>query len=233
MAGIGAFTSYWSVVWAVRGSYLTALIMLAVTVWGFGFAAFYVSTALGVGRTRVENGASGTLLRPPKFVETVTVAPVAAITLASVLHLVFAPLGMVGYATTGIARAVPLACVFLVLLGVPTLYRMVKHKGGGHLRVDPAGFEVWNSHWNSLRRGRWDEVEDIVDHKRKGGKPFNELIVFVPSKGPEAVLYADAITEDSDALREWVRFYWQHPQYREELVDERAIQRLKDQAFTA
>lgn len=232
LAGIGAFTSYWSVVWAVRGSYVTTLIMLAVTVWGFGFAAYFTSTALGVGKPRIESGTSGTLLRPPRFVDTVTIAPVAAMTLACVLHLVFAPLGMVDYVTRGIVRALPLACIFLVLFGVPTLYRMVKHKGGGHLRVDTAGYEVWNSHWNSFRRGSWDELDDIADHKRKGRRPFNELIVFVPTNGPEAVLYSDALTDNSDALREWVRFYWQHPEYRGELLDERALHRLDEQAFT-
>ncbi|OAN42497.1 hypothetical protein A4X20_02125 [Mycolicibacterium iranicum] len=232
LAGIGAFTSYWSVVWLVRGSYVTVLIMLAVTVWGFGFAAFFTSTALGVGKSRIESGTSGTLLRPPRFVDTVTIAPVVAMTLACMLHLVFAPFGMVDYVTAGTMRAVPIACLFLVVFGLSTLYRMLKHRGGGHLRVDPSGYEVWNSHWNSLRRGTWDEIEDILDHKRKGRKSFNELIVFVPSRGPDAVLFADAITDNSYALREWVRFYWQHPECRNELLDERALHRLDEQAFT-
>jgi len=165
VGGIGCFTGFWTVAWALRGSYLTALIMLAVTVWGLGFAAFYFCTALGVAKPRAESGPAGTLLRPGVFVDIATVVPIAAITIAAALYLVLSPFGLIDYTPTGIARAVPLVFVAFLLLGVTTLYRMVKYKGGGHLRLDPAGFEVWNSHWNTFRHGTWDEVEQILDHK--------------------------------------------------------------------
>jgi len=45
-------------------------------------------------------------------------------------------------------------------------------------------------------------------------------------------LYADAITGNSDALREWVQFYWQHPEHRDELVDERGLRRLSENLTT-
>jgi hypothetical protein len=120
----------------------------------------------------------------------------------------------------------------LVLFGVPRLYRTVKLRGSDHLRLDRTGFEVWNGQWNSLKRGSWDEVEEILDHQTNGRKSFNEVIVFVPTKGPSAMLYADAITSDSRALREWVRFYWEHPEYRDELLDDRGLQRLSADRFT-
>ncbi|MDG4665212.1 hypothetical protein [Mycobacterium sp. 236(2023)] len=232
VGGIGVFTGYWSVAWALRGSYVTALIMLAVAIWGLGFAAFYLCTALGAATPRTDSSSAGTLLRPGLFVDIVTVVPIAAITIAAAMYLVLSPFGLVDYSPSGIARGIPLIFVAFLVLGVTTLYRMVKHKGGGHLRLDPAGFEVWNSHWNSFRGGTWDEIEQILDHKPNGGKPFNKLVVFVPSKGANAVLYSDAITSDSDALLTWIRFYWEHPEYRDELVDDRGLQRLSDEKFT-
>jgi hypothetical protein len=46
------------------------------------------------------------------------------------------------------------------------------------------------------------------------------------------MLVADAITGNSHALREWVRFYWQHPECRAELTDSRGLQRLEAEKFT-
>jgi hypothetical protein len=34
-------------------------------------------------------------------------------------------------------------------------------------------------------------------------------------------------SEDGDALREWVRFYWDNPAYRAEFTDGRALERLR------
>jgi hypothetical protein len=41
---------------------------------------------------------------------------------------------------------------------------------------------------------------------------------------------SDAVTDDSDALLDWVRCYWQHPEYRGELVDERGLRRLSEKS---
>ncbi len=120
-------------------------------------------------------------------------------------------------------------CGSLVVLGVSTAYRMLKYRGGGHLRLNPVGFEVWNGQWGQFRQGTWDAVEQILDHRLKGFKPFNEVIVFILPQGRSAMLIADAITPDSRALREWVRFYWQHPECRGELVDGRAVRRLDEE----
>lgn len=233
LAGFGAFCSVWTVLWIVRESYLTAVLVALVTVWAFGFSQYLCVTALGAPKPRIEHGAEGVLLRPAMFVDVVSIVPAAAVSLAAALYLICSPLGLIDYTPTGVSRAtLPGGCVALLLFSAPTMYRRLKYRGGMHLRLDPTGFEVWNGQWGSFKHGSWDEVQDILDHKRKGGKPFNELIVFVPSEGPDAFLYADAITDNSDALREWVRFYWQHPEYRGELLDERALQRLDNQSLT-
>ncbi|SEH60208.1 hypothetical protein SAMN04489835_1901 [Mycolicibacterium rutilum] len=227
LLGVGVFTGVWAVLWLLRGSYLTALIVCGVTVWAVGFATYFLATTVGKAKPRLESGSAGTILRPGRFVDAAFVLATGTVFVAAVLYLIFAPLGMVDYVPTGVMQlAVPGGCVALVLFGAPTLYRMARHGGGGHLRVDPAGFEVWNGQWGTLRRGTWDEIEDITDHPAKGGKPFNEVIVFALPKGRTAVLIADAITGDVAALREWVRFYWRHPQHRDELGDGRALQRL-------
>lgn len=232
LAGIGVFTGGWGVVWLLRGSYLTLLIVSCVTFWAFGFAVYFLYTTLGAAKPRIESAAAGTLLRPGKFVDTAFVASTFTILVAAALYLIFAPLHMIDYVPTGVMRvSVPVGCGALVAFGVPIVIGMLKHQSSGHLRMDPTGFEVWNGQWGTLRRAAWDEVEEILDHPPKGSKPFNEVIVFVMPKGRTAVLIADAITGNTPALREWVRFYWQHPEFRDELVDGRALRRLEEEKF--
>ncbi|MGE2726073.1 hypothetical protein [Mycolicibacterium pulveris] len=231
--GIGVYAGVWVVLWLLRESYLTALIILGVTIWAFGFTVNFFYTMLGAAKPRIETGAAGTLLRSDRFADASLNAATGAIFAAATLYLIFAPFGMVDYTPTGVMRvAVPASCVFLVMFGAPTLYRTLKHRGGGHLRLDPGGFEVWNGQWGSFRRGEWDEIEQIRDKPAKGSTPLNEVIIFVLPKGRSAMLISNAITGNSRALLEWVRFYWRHPEYRGELTDGRALRRLEEETFT-
>ncbi len=234
LGGIGIFFGVWIVIWLLRGSYLTALITLCVTIWAFGFAAYLAFASSGSARPRAEWGASGTILRPQKRVDALFVSATLSIFLATVLYLGFSSLDMLDYVPSGVMRGlVPAGCVALALFGGPTLYRMFKYRGGSHLRLDPRGFEVWEGQWNSFMVGTWDEVEQILDQPTRGGKPFHEVIVFALSRGRSTKLVADTITGNSNALREWVRFYWQHPEHRAELTDGRALKRLDEEKFPA
>ncbi len=232
LVGLGVFTGVWAVMWLRNGSYLTALIVFLMTVWAFGFVLYFLSTSLGKARPRTECGDAGTLLRPGKLTDTALITSVSAVFVASALYLVFAPLGLVDYVPSGVMRVlVPAGCACMVLLGLPMVYRMVQYRSGGHLRLHPDRFEVWNGQWGSFRCGTWNEIEEILDHPPKGQKPFNDVVVFALRGGRSAMLVADAITDNSDALREWVRFYWQHPEHRDELVDGRALRRLDERRF--
>lgn len=227
LTGLGVLASIWAVVWLERESYLTALMILVLPIWAFGFAIYFLYATFGAAEPRTEHGAAGTVLRPDKIADISFIAATTAVFIAALLYLMFAPFGMIDYVPTGVMRVlVPAGCLSLVLFGAPTLYRIFRHGGGGLLRLDRGGFEVWNGQWGTYRRGTWDEIEQILDHPPKGSKPFNEVIVFVLPKGRRAMLMADAITGNTAALREWVQFYWQHPEYRDELVDSRGLQRL-------
>lgn len=230
LTGIGVFTGAWVVLWLLRGSYLTALIMVGMTVWAVGFATYFLHTTGGRVKPRFECGSAGTNLRSGRFADVTFVVATGTIFVTAVCYLIFARLDMVDYVPTGVMRvAVPGSCIALVVFAVPTLYRMVLHRGHVHLRADPAGFEIWNGHWGTLRRGTWDEIEDILDRPAKGGRPFNEVIVLALEGGREAVLVADAITGNTGALRRWVHFYWKNPEFRDELADARGLRRLEQE----
>jgi hypothetical protein len=229
LAGFGVFASVWVVIWLLRGSYPTALIVLGLAIWAFGFALFFLYTTLGATKPRIEADEAGILLRPGKFVDTVFIVPTVAITIVAGLYLIFFPLGMIDYVQAGTPRiSAPVGFIVLLLFAVPTLFRVLKHRGSGHLHLGPAGFEVWNAQWGSFRHGSWEDIEQILDQPVRGPKPPNDVIVFVLANKRSVTLMSAAVTDDSDALLEWVLFYWQHPEYRGELVDERGLRRLSE-----
>lgn len=231
--GAGVFITAWAAIWLARGSFLTGIVALgfALLSFGFSFQMGYVFAAAP--RPRTHWGTDGTVVRTSRSVDMVFgVSHVAGFCTAA-LYLAFAPFNVIDWEPPRVLRfAVPAFCVFLLLFGAPTLYRAFKHGGESHLRLDPNGFEVWNGSWGLEKRGSWEDVEEILDHPVRGRKIRRDMIVFVLPKGRSAMLVTDAITNDSHALREWVRFYWKHPQYRDELTDGRALQRL-GQEFVA
>ena len=229
LAGFGAFASVWVVIWLLRGSYATAVIVLGLVIWALGFTLYFLSATLGATKSRIEVDSAGILLRPSVFADTAFSVATIAITLVAALYLIFAPLGMIDYAQTGTPRrSLPAGCIVLLLFGVPTLFRAFKHRGSGHLHIGPTGFEVWNAQWGSFRQGSWEDIEQILDEPIRGRKPPNDIIVFALANRRSVTLMSDAVTDDSDALLEWVRFYWQHPEHRGELIDERGLKRLSE-----
>jgi hypothetical protein len=232
--GFSVFAAIWVIIWLSRGSYLTAAIMLGLTLWALGFAFYLTYATSGMARPRQSVDTSGVLLRPPMALETVFIVATSSAACAAGLYLVFAPLGMVDYMPTGLMELTAfVGCGAMVLFGFPTLIRMLNHGGGNHLRLSPDHFEVWNGQWGAFKRGPWGDIEQILDHPPEGKKPFHEVIVFALPEGRSIMLVADAFMGDTHSLRRWVRFYWQHPEHRDELADGRGLRRLDEQDFTA
>ncbi len=229
------FIAVWAVIWAVRGSYLTAAFCLAATTLLVCLLLFVTYPLSGAARPRGEYGPEGTKVRPQKYVDRIFILGLAIGVSAAALYLILSYLDMVDFVPSGSVtqRAVPAGCVFYVIFGAPILYRIARFRDGSHLLLDPHGFEVWDGQWNSFKRGEWDDVEQILDHPPQRKKSSIEVIVFVLSNGRSAKLVSNTITANSNTLREWVRFYWQHPEYRTELTDGRALQRLDEETFVA
>ena len=229
--GVGAATFLigWGVVWLLRGSYPTAIVVVAGAPYLLGAVLHMAYVVWETPRARTHCGPEGTLIRPPARTDRMFFMSFVSAVLGSVLYLCFLPLGLIDFHLPDGYRRVDIAiCVFLISFGAPTLFRAVKHGGESHLRLDPEGFEVWNGFWGSFVRGRWDDVEQIQDRPLRGRGTGREVLVIGRSRGRAAMFMSDAVTDDGDALLEWVRFYWQHPEHRGELVDDRALQRLSE-----
>ncbi|MCA4721428.1 hypothetical protein [Mycolicibacterium fortuitum] len=229
----GVFTAAWAAIWFDRSSYLTSALCAGASLLLFSLLFHLAYPLSRAARPTVEYGSEGTKIRPQRYADLIFVIGILTGVLVAATFLLFAQLDMVDFIPSGTNRLImPAGCIFYVIYGVPVLYRSYKYQDGKHLRLDPNGFEVWDSQWNSFARGTWDDVEQILDHPLKGKVTFTEVIVFVLPNGRSAKLGSGTITANSRALLEWVRFYWQHPECRDELTDRRALQRLDDEKFT-
>ena len=233
LIGGGGFVAVWAAIWFTRGSYLTAALCLGASLLLFSLLFHLAYPLSGRAHPRCEHGPEGTKVRPQRYADLIFGVGLLIGVLSAVLFLILSQFDMVDFIPSNATRIiVPASCIFYVIYGAPTLYRILKYQDGKHLRLDPSGFEVWDSQWNSFARGTWDDVEQILDHPVKGKTSFTEVIVFVLRKNRSAKLGSGTITANSDALREWVRFYWQHAEYREELTDGRGLRRLDEEKFT-
>ena len=228
------FTVYWAAVWLSRGDILPALVALGATLFclDLGFHMTYVAVDAAVPRTNY--GPEGTVIRPQRYVDLMFGVSSLASALAAALCLAMAAFGADVDAVPATAQRGALSLSpFLLLFGGWGFYGMLKHRGGeSYLRLTPHGFESWNGHWCSFQQNSWDEVEQILDHVPKRKRIRRGMVVFALPEDRYAMEITDTMTHDSDALRDWVRFYWQHPDHRGELVDERALRRLEERQFT-
>jgi hypothetical protein len=89
---------------------------------------------------------------------------------------------------------------------------------------DATRFELAEG-WSS-QSGDWVQVKDVTDEAPGQQVPTPGAVVFVMSDDSAPTISARAITPDGKSLRELARFYWKHPQSRDELTGGRALERL-------
>lgn len=229
LSAFAAVCVLWGVAALFGGNPLSGVIVLI-----FALACIAFSAQWAVMRwspnPRVEYSQIGTTVRPRKLFDILSITWVGAALLAALLYIVFVPLGLVDIPTY--RSSLSWLAIFLVVAGVPTLWRMVAHGGDSYLRLTPTGCEVWNGQWLTLRRADWKDIERIEDQPPRRTIRGRDLVVLVLADDRSATLLADALTPNVQALREWVRFYWQHPECRIELSDDRGLKRLNEKKFS-
>jgi hypothetical protein len=226
---IGVAFAWWGVSALIGGNRLSGVTAL---LFAFAFFAFAVQWAVmrWSAQPRVDSDPAGTTIRPRRLFDALSLIWVGLATSGALLYTVLAPFGFLDIPTY--RSSLPWMMAFILLAGVPTLWRMIAHGGDSYLRLTPNGCEVWNGQWLALRRASWNDIEQISDQPLRRKIRGREVIVLVLPEGRSATLLTDAITGDSLALREWVRFYWQNPECRAELIDGRALRRLDEHRFT-
>lgn len=97
-------------------------------------------------------------------------------------------------------------------------------RGIGYVRLTVDGFEFVETF--RARRGEWSQVT-AVTNENPGRRQDKSPLVMVMENGELTILSESAwYTPGGWALLELMRYYWQHPDYRVELSDGRAVERL-------
>jgi hypothetical protein len=215
-----------------RGEFLTAVVTLGVSAFCFGLIIPFLKIVPGKVTPRVEFDDAGTTIRPDRGIDIPVLVSLFGLVVASALIAVLTPLGKLDIPVPAAMRfSLPFVSAVIVLTGAPLLWRNLRRGSTKYMRLMPGGFELaqgWLSH-----SGDWAEVEDVTDEAPGQTAPTPNAIVMVMADGSAPTMAAASCTPDGVALRQLVRFYWQHPDNRGELTDGRALKRLADERFEA
>jgi hypothetical protein len=144
--------------------------------------------------------------------------------------LPLAPLGKLDIPVPPAMRfSLPFVSTVIVVMGGPMLWRNILRGSTKYLRLTLDGFEIVQG-WRP-QRGDWAQVQDVTDEAPGQSAATPNAIVIVMADGSAPTMAAASCTPDGVALRQLVRFYWQHPDHRAELTDGRALERLRDGQF--
>jgi hypothetical protein len=223
---IGTVAAFLSVRSLVRGEYLTAAVALGGSAFCYGLITPLAKVVRGRQAPRVEVDDVGTTFRPDRGIDIPVQVSLLGLVVAGALIAVLVPLGRLDIPVPPFMRySLPFMGAVNVAMGAPMLWRNVTRGGTTkYLRLTRAGFEL--SEGLRSHSGGWQQVHNVTDEEPGKQAPTPSAIVFVMSDERTATIAAGAMTPDGAALRELVRFYWQHPESRDELTDERALKRL-------
>jgi hypothetical protein len=213
----------------LRGSYPTALMLF-----GMALSPFLIVVAMQLvhqGRTtlRAEQDSAGIVLYPDRRF---AVSSMASLSVGAVAMLAIAVAIAIGNFDVPMSRgmAIGSTCVtaFGGLFGVAGLYTVWRRGGVGYVELSPDGVEIANAvHAESIE---WDEIAEVADSAVE--KKTRRAVVLRLQDGDEKVIDGADFYVPGGATLYWMaRHYWLHPEDRNELVDARAMKRLRGGRF--
>lgn len=221
---IGLVVCVLSIRRASEGDILTTMVCL-------GFAAFCFGLTYPVRRalTRevspsIKVDGSGLLLRPDRRIDIPMMISVISLTLSSASYAILAPFGLVDIPVPALNESyIPLFCAFVAFLGAPYTVLLMLRKSSAYIRLTPTGYELAQGFLP--KRSHWSEVSDIR-RAESADQPYTVIVAL--SDGSEHSIATAAFTPDESVVQSLLRYYWQHPDRRGELVDHRVADRLRN-----
>lgn len=173
--------------------------------------------------------ASGAVLRANWRVNAIAFVVLLDATAVLLAWAILGQLGMVD--SPGLLRESPGGFLLMFgTMGVLTavfLIGVIRRRGIGYIRLTVDGFEFADGIFKTT--GSWSEVTAISDiNPQRAALPVRAVTLVNADGYTATVQRPDFYVAHAGALREWIDFYWQHPQYRQELTDDRAPARLRD-----
>jgi len=230
--GFGILCIVWAAIALGRGEYLTAIVVLGFAGSCSGLVIPFIKVVPGRVTPRGTTDGAATMIRPDRGIDIPIQASLFCSVVAMGLFAIFWPLGRLDIPVPHSFRfSLPFMSAAGAVMGAPMLYGFLRRGGTKCLRLTPNGFEFGQG--LSSSSGKWAQVKDITDRVPGQPTPSYSAIVVVMADGQTPTLAAGSYTPGGQALREMVRFYWQHPEHRAELTDGRALARLSSDGFKA
>lgn len=225
----GVLSAVWAAIFINRGDYLTAIVVA-------GFAALAVGGVLAValpwfGRVELRGtyDSAQTILRPDSVITALLIAVFVAAIPSGVLYVIFVPRGDINIPMSrGQQIFTPYLVAIGVLCAVGGLIALVVRRGPGCVRLTPHGFEIADILFTY--GGNWVDIADITDEVPDKRKP-SPIAILMKDGTSHVMQGAPSYTPGGCALYWMMRHYWLHPENREELIDGRALARLRSEQF--
>ncbi|MFN3005216.1 hypothetical protein [Mycolicibacterium wolinskyi] len=224
---LGLLNAAWAVISVSNGEYLTGVIVLGLAAFCFGFIVPFIKIIPGNVAPRAVSDRDGTVIRPDPAIERPMLAAFSGLVIASGLFAIFFPINQIDIPVPSAMRVyLPVIAAAIALIGAPIVWRMLGLGGAYRLTLSREGFDL-RSGGGRPRTGSWAHVVDVTDAvPGRTAADDPHTIVIVMSDETVIKLPGASFTPGGDALRRFVRFYWEHPEDREELADGRALERL-------
>lgn len=224
----GVFCLAWACIYVTRGEYLSVVVALGSAVFTLGLVVMLAFVALRKVQPRVRPQDDGILVRPDRRVDALLMGSTFGGFVAMACYAIFAPLDMIVIRVPrGDERYFVFACAAAVLVGVFSLRQIISRRGTSYVRITVEGLELGNT-VTSVERS-WEEIADVADRARNAHRATGTTYI-ATADGGTRILPSDWYTPGGHALREWLRFYWKHPEDRGELTDGRALHRLETES---
>lgn len=221
----GVFCVAWLFIFLGRSEFLSAVVALGFAVFTLGMVAMLVVVASRKVSPRVTFDGDATTFRPDRRIDRYLMASTIGVYIAMGVYAVFTPLNMLDIPTPrGDQKYYAAICAAGVIVGAFSVRQIARQRGMSLLRMSADGIETGNS--MTTARRSWDELAEIADRPRKGRKRTGTTYI-ASDDGGIRTFPSDWYTPGGHALRDLMRFYWEHPEHRAELTDGHALERLK------
>lgn len=213
----------------LRGSYLTAVVTLGAALSLLPIVLALLLAAAGRTELNTTSDATGFTLWPDRRFSILTITGVVLFLPGGVALAVLAPVGAIDIAEINWMRtALPVGAAFAVISIVTALIAGWRRGEVGHLKLTPAMIE--NADIVKTRTWEWDDIVDVADHAQSR-KARRAVVLRVQDGHEEIITIADIYVPTGVPLYWMIRHYWKHPEDRMELVDSRALERLREGRF--
>lgn len=212
----------------LRGDHLAAFVVYGIQVPPLLVLVGLRLVARGRTTLRASHDSTGTKLKPDRTFSALMLVAVGAVIPVGIVFVRYTLTGDLDMFTSRQGRVGALILMTSATTGAVAGLLSAVARGVGYVKLTAKGFDVANIAFTKSHS--WADVVDVADWTET--KKTRKAIVFRLRDGSEAIIDgADFYVPKGAGLYWMVRHYWRHPDDRTELVDGRALDRLRDGRF--